>query len=151
MSQKIDFSLAPVNKIEEALCERITEIRLSRNINQTNLAKEAGISRRTISRMENGEGVSLETFIRVLRALNLTHHLEALLPDPKIRPIERVSLQGQQRRRASSPRRVRSKSSSVPGDLESHSASKEEDMNKTISDSKTQNSKTRWEWDDKKG
>jgi len=57
-----------------------------KNISQAKLAEEAGVSRRTISRMENGKGVSLDTFIRVMQALGLTDQLDALIPASDIRP-----------------------------------------------------------------
>lgn len=100
MSYKIDFELAAPLEVEAALGRRLEEIRLSRNINQTDLAAEAGVSRRTITRLENGEGVSLDTLIRVMRALGLAGRLAALLPDPGVRPIERVRLKGKERKHA---------------------------------------------------
>ena len=100
MSQKIDYSLAPNETIEADLGRRLEEIRLGRNVNQTQLAREAGVSRRTITRLENGGGVSLDTLIRVMRALGLVTRFAALLPDPSVRPIERVRLKGRERRRA---------------------------------------------------
>lgn len=80
--------------------ERLAQIRLSRNITQADLAQEAGASVSSIKRLEGGENVSLDTFVRVLLALNLTEHLSAFLPDPNIRPIERVKRGGQERQRA---------------------------------------------------
>jgi len=50
--------------------------------------------------LEKGQGTSLETLIRVLVVLGLQQNLEALLPDPGVRPIERVRLGGFERRRA---------------------------------------------------
>ena len=108
MAQKIDFELATPSEVEGALGRRLEEIRLSRNINQTQLAEEAGVSRRTITRMENGKGVSLDTLIRVMRALGLADRFSTLLPDPSVRPVERVQFQGQERKRA----RKKSKSAS---------------------------------------
>jgi transcriptional regulator with XRE-family HTH domain len=67
---------------------------------QAQLAEEAGVSIRTIGRLEKGEGVSLDTFIRVLAALGIQSSLEALLPDPTVRPIERVGIGGKERKRA---------------------------------------------------
>jgi transcriptional regulator with XRE-family HTH domain len=92
--------LASNAAIEADLGRRIEAIRLGRNVNQTQLAREAGVSRRTITRLENGRGVSLDTLIRVLRALGLADRLAALLPDPSVRPIERVRGKGRERRRA---------------------------------------------------
>ncbi len=100
MTYNIQFSTATSEQIESALCARLSRIRLSRNITQRQLAEEAGVSLRTIGRMENGEGVSLDTFIRVLIALRIQHSLEILLPDPVVRPVERVSERGSERRRA---------------------------------------------------
>ena len=101
MSHSNDFRIATSSQIETRLCSRLEAIRLSKNISQNELAENAGLSRRTISRMENGQGVSFDTFIRVMRALDLTDHLEALLPDHGILPIERVKERRRPRVRAS--------------------------------------------------
>ena len=100
MAYMIDFVTATSDQIETALCKRLESIRLSRNITQQQLAEEAGISTRTIRRLEKGQGVSLDTFIRVLSALRIQHSLENLLPDPTVRPIERVGLGTGERKRA---------------------------------------------------
>jgi transcriptional regulator with XRE-family HTH domain len=100
MAYKIDFSMASSEQIEAALCERLAHIRLTKNLTQAQLAKEAGIALKTIGRMEQGLGISLDTFIRVLAALGIEDHLNALLPDPTIRPVERVQTGGVERKRA---------------------------------------------------
>ncbi len=102
MSYNIEFSVASSNKIEAALCKRVEEIRLSRNITQSQLAKEAGISARTVGRFEKGKGVSFDTFIRIMKALGIQQSLEALLPDPNVQPIQRVGINPTKRKRASS-------------------------------------------------
>ena len=102
MAYKIDFSLATSDQIEAELCQRLVSIRLSRNITQQELADQAGVSLRTIGRMEKGVGVSLDTFIRVLGALGIQQNLEALLPDPSIRPMERIGGGDRERKRAQS-------------------------------------------------
>ena len=100
MAYKVDFLSASSIEIESALCERLESIRLSRNMTQRQLAEEAGVSPRTIGRMAKGEGVSLDTFIRVLTALKIHQSLESLLPDPTVRPIERVGSTAGERKRA---------------------------------------------------
>ena len=100
MSYNIDFSIATSEQVETALCKRLESIRLSRNITQVQIADEAGVSIRTIGRMEKGQGVSLDTFIRVLSALGIQQNLETVLPDPGIRPAERISNSGNERKRA---------------------------------------------------
>lgn len=100
MAYKIEFSLATSEQIEAALCKRLESIRLSRNITQAQLAGKAGVSPRTIGRLEKGQGVSVDTFIRIMMALGIQQNLEALLPDPIVRPIERVGIGGGERKRA---------------------------------------------------
>jgi putative transcriptional regulator len=100
MSYNVDFTIASSKRIEEALCKRLEQIRLTRNITQAQLAAAAGISVRTIRRLEKGEGISLDTFIRVLKALGVKQNLEELLPDPTIRPVDLVKGKKEIRKRA---------------------------------------------------
>jgi putative transcriptional regulator len=100
MAYNVDFSVATSAQIEAALCRRLESIRLSRNMTQMQLAKEAGVSPRTIGRLGKGQGVSVDTFIRVLTALGIQQSLEALLPDPSVRPIERIDISRGERKRA---------------------------------------------------
>jgi putative transcriptional regulator len=110
------FALASSEQIEAALCARIEQIRLARNTTQAKLAEEAGVSPKTIWRLEQGQGVSLDTFIRVLTALGLDRHLETLLPDPTIRPVERTGKTGKERKRARPNQSKREDSTWVWGD-----------------------------------
>jgi len=100
MNHKIDFSTASSEAIMEALGKRLDAIRLSRNITQADLAREAGVSRSTLTRLSDGQPVSLDSFVRVMQALNLADHLAALLPDPGLRPVDRVRLGTSERQRA---------------------------------------------------
>lgn len=100
MINKIDFSIATSEQIEEFIYGQLKKIRLTRNFTQTQLAQQSGVAVGTIKRLENSQSVSLNTFIRVLMALNLQQNLETLLPDPTIRPIERVNTGGSERKRA---------------------------------------------------
>jgi transcriptional regulator with XRE-family HTH domain len=107
-------------EIEKTISNRIENIRLSRNITQARLARESGLSLRTIKRIENGSGVSLNTFIRVLMALGIHHNLDALLPDPKVRPIERVGFRSKIRKRARSSKKSVAEGNWVWGDCGGH-------------------------------
>jgi len=100
MTYNIDFTVATSDQIEGALCKRLKSIRLSRNITQVQLAEEAGVSPKTIGRFEKGHGVSMDTFIRIMMALGIQQSLEALMPDPAVRPIERVGISAGERKRA---------------------------------------------------
>jgi len=101
MTHNIDFTVASSDAVIKALFERIEEIRLSRNISQAAIAKEAGVSRSTMTRLANGQVISIDSFVRIMQALGLADHLAALLPNPNIRPVERIRLGGAERRRAS--------------------------------------------------
>ena len=79
---------------------RLARLRLSRNVTQAMLAKDAGISLRTLRRLESGEPATLDTFLRVTVALDLGDAIVNVLPTGEIRPIERVSRTGSERRRA---------------------------------------------------
>lgn len=95
-----------VSKSPEALArdigDKIEQLRLSRNITQTELARNAGISERTLRRLESGDGATLDSFVRVLSALKLSQNLDLLVPDPRVRPIERVRTGGTERQRSRS-------------------------------------------------
>jgi transcriptional regulator with XRE-family HTH domain len=104
MKHNTEFLTASSTAIIEALGKRLDEIRLSRNITQADLADQAGVSRSTLTRLAEGKPVSLDSFVRIMQALKLTDHLAALLPDPGIRPVDRVRFDGAERRRASGKR-----------------------------------------------
>lgn len=100
MSQNSALAPPPLQTALRELGGRLADIRLSRNLTQAQLANEAGVSLSSIKRLEAGQNTSLDTFLRVLRALGLTNHLATVLPDPTVRPVERVQRQGRQRQRA---------------------------------------------------
>jgi transcriptional regulator with XRE-family HTH domain len=106
MTHETDFAIASSDAAINALFQQIEQIRLSRNISQAALAKEAGVSRSTITRLASGENISVDSFVRVMQALGLADHLAALLPNPNVRPVERIRLEGAERRRASSKRKA---------------------------------------------
>jgi transcriptional regulator with XRE-family HTH domain len=116
MAERIDYALANSEQIEADLCKKLVRIRLARNITQARLAGLAGVSLRTIRRLEKGLGVTLDTFIRVLIALGVQQNLQILLPDPRIRPMDRVQLGGAERQRASSRKTAQDESPWVWGD-----------------------------------
>lgn len=104
MTHKINFLSASSESIIRELCLRLEAIRLSQNISQADLAEEAGVSRSTLVRIARGKPVSLDSFVRVMQALKLSDHLAAMLPEPSIRPVDRVRHEGSERRRASRKR-----------------------------------------------
>jgi transcriptional regulator with XRE-family HTH domain len=81
--------------------QRLAQHRLERNLTQAELAKEAGVSKRTLIRLEGGESTQLTNLIRILRALDLLDNLDALIPPPVPSPIEQLRSEGKRRKRAS--------------------------------------------------
>ena len=51
------------------LGDRLAQYRLNRNLTQDQLAREAGVSKRTVVRLENGQSSQMTNLVRVLRAL----------------------------------------------------------------------------------
>ena len=94
--------------ILEDLGRRLARHRIAQNYTQEELATEAGISKRTLERLESGQSSQLLTLIRVLRALNMMNLLEAAIPEAKTRPIDLLKL-GKDRQRASTKKKQRSK------------------------------------------
>jgi transcriptional regulator with XRE-family HTH domain len=80
---------------------RLMHARLLRNLTQDDLANAAGVSKRTVERLEAGHSVQLTNLIRVLRALFLLQNLEQLIPPKGPTPLEQLRLRGKERRRAS--------------------------------------------------
>ncbi|EIP99985.1 putative transcriptional regulator with C-terminal CBS domains [Opitutaceae bacterium TAV1] len=98
---KITKTAADTEILRE-LGERLARTRLEQNITQAELAVLAGVSKRTIERLEAGVvGTQLSGFIRVCNALGLTERFDLLVPAPLPSPIEQLKLRGRQRRRAS--------------------------------------------------
>lgn len=85
---------------------RIAEKRIRQNRSQEAFAREAGISRSGLQRLESGDaGVRVVTLASALRALGLAQSLDAIVPDDAMTPIEIARVvnvvSGQARKRAS--------------------------------------------------
>lgn len=104
--------------ILKELGDRLARRRLRENLTQAKLAHEAGISKRTLIRLESGESGQLANLIRVLRALDLLGNLESVVPLPSPSPLELLRAKPKERRRASpaSKRRTPPRSNWTWGD-----------------------------------
>jgi len=57
---------------QSTVCRRIHQLRIDKGLSQDNLAKAAGIDRKTVNRIENGHfSPSLDTFFRLCIALDV--------------------------------------------------------------------------------
>ncbi|MCW9049155.1 MAG: helix-turn-helix domain-containing protein [Deltaproteobacteria bacterium] len=82
------------------LGERLAQRRLELELTQAELAEQAGVSKRTLERIEAGASTQLSTLIRVLRVLELLDRLENLIPASGPRPMDLLKLKGKERQRA---------------------------------------------------
>ncbi len=88
------------------LGRRIQRCRIDLELTQADLAEQAGLSKRTVERLEDGGSAQMSSIVRVLRALDLLRGLEALVPETGPRPTEMLRRKGKLRKRASSKRRA---------------------------------------------
>ena len=92
-------------RLLQALGARLCALRLARNLTQAALAEQAGVSKRTVERLEFGAvAAQLTAFLRVCRVLGLIDALDAMIPQVTASPLAELKLQGKQRQRASRKR-----------------------------------------------
>ena len=90
---------------DKALLEQIGHFvqshRLNQNKSQDQVAEAAGISRSTLSLLERGEKVRIDTLIQVIRVLDLLYVMDVFQVKEQISPLEYAKFQKKQRKQAS--------------------------------------------------
>ncbi len=81
--------------------QRVKKARLSKNITQEHLAKNIGLSVKSVKNAEKGK-CQFETMVAILMALGKEDQLNLVLPESEVSPIQLVKLKGKQRQRATS-------------------------------------------------
>src|SRR3990172_4893411 len=89
---------------------RLARVRLDRNLTQAQLAEQAGVSKRTVERLESGSVATVSGFIRVCRVLDIVERFDLLVPEPVPSPVEQLKLRGRRRQRASARRKAKASS-----------------------------------------
>ena len=97
----MDYSSMSDDKLALLLGEFIKHNRIDRNLSQDELATAAGLSRPTISLMERGKSMSLNSIIKVLRVLDVLYVFDALQVPQEISPLEMLKIQEKQRKHSS--------------------------------------------------
>jgi len=91
---------------DEALLARIgpnlARQRVRAGLTQDELARQAGVGKRTVERLEAGESTQLASFFRILRVLGLLPELGALVVESGPSPMELLRMKSKERQRASS-------------------------------------------------
>ena len=70
----------------KSIGERLKQYRVNARMTQQDLENKSGVSVRSISRLEQGASVQLDSLITILRALNLETNIDLLIPDQTKRP-----------------------------------------------------------------
>ncbi len=81
--------------------KRFKARRIAVSMTQKELSIESGVSMRTIGGFENGENISLDNLISLLRALRNLSDINLLFPEVKANPFDVLEL-GHRRKRVSS-------------------------------------------------
>ncbi|MDH5515710.1 MAG: helix-turn-helix domain-containing protein [Gammaproteobacteria bacterium] len=83
------------------LGERVARSRIDLQLTQAEAAAQAGISKRTLERIESGASAQSSSLIRILRVLDLLPRLERMFPETGPGPMELLRHKGKARQRAS--------------------------------------------------
>lgn len=94
------YSFSAPKELQELLGERLKRLRLNRNLDQRTTAEKAGISEKALRNLESGRGSTVETLLRVLKALDYLQGLDMLAPEISVNPLDLL-------RQPKAPQRVR--------------------------------------------
>jgi transcriptional regulator with XRE-family HTH domain len=82
-----DMSFMSPDELQAALGKQLQELRIAKNLDQITTAEKAGISEKALRNLEAGRGSSIETLVRVLKALDSLDGLRLLAPKPSVSPL----------------------------------------------------------------
>jgi transcriptional regulator with XRE-family HTH domain len=94
------FLFKAADDLQIALGQKLRSLRLSVNLDQRTTAEKAGVSERALRNLEAGRGSTVETLLRVLKALDGLHGIEMLVPAISVNPMDLLQ-------RPTAPQRVR--------------------------------------------
>jgi transcriptional regulator with XRE-family HTH domain len=97
-----DLNLMTDDAVLEAIGRRLARRRIDLQLTQAHLAEQAGVSKRTVERIEAGAPAQSVSLVRILRVLGLLKGLDQLIPETGPSPMELLKLKGRKRQRASS-------------------------------------------------
>lgn len=88
----------PLALLSRELGQRLAAYRLSRNLRQEDVAESAGVSRGVLVRLETGAGGTIDSLLRVLKALGIEDRVLLLAPNPRLSPLDPKSVEGGRKR-----------------------------------------------------
>ena len=90
--------------ILDEMGHRLARRRIAAGLTQSELARQAGVGRSTVERLEAGNSTQMSSFIRILRILDLLEQFAELVPAAESRPMDLLKHKRKERKRAFSPR-----------------------------------------------
>ncbi len=85
--------------ILQTLGERLKEYRLRRNLQQAEMARYAGVNISTVSRIEKGQNIMFDSYLRIMRVLEMLDNLDEFIPEPPRSPLLMKKLMGKKKQR----------------------------------------------------
>ena len=82
-----ETSFKSISELQAALGGQLQNLRISKNLDQRTTAEKAGISEKALRNLEAGRGSTVETLLRVLKALDTLEGIEMLAPKPSVNPL----------------------------------------------------------------
>lgn len=82
------LSFRTPHELQVLLGERLRRLRLNRNLDQRSTAEKAGISEKALRNLETGRGSTVETLLRVLKALDSLQGIDLLAPETTVNPLD---------------------------------------------------------------
>jgi transcriptional regulator with XRE-family HTH domain len=95
----VDMSFMSPDELQTVLGKQLQELRIAKNLDQVTTAEKAGISEKALRNLEAGRGSSIETLVRVLKALDSLDGLRLLAPKASVSPLALLRHSGTVRRR----------------------------------------------------
>ncbi|MCP3675142.1 MAG: helix-turn-helix transcriptional regulator [Gammaproteobacteria bacterium] len=96
-------------KILEIVGTRFLAARLNKNMTQSDLASQSGVTEKTIGNLEKGiKSIGLLNIIAILRALEMLDQIDSFIPEPPPRAASLIKIEkirGKSRKRASGKRK----------------------------------------------
>jgi len=100
MAIETDIHLdASTAEIEAQFGEQVRALRITAGLDQAQLASRAGLSLGAVKNLEQGNGSSLRTVVRVVRALGRDDWLGSLAPRVGVSPIDVLRSRREPRKR----------------------------------------------------
>lgn len=106
MLNKTGFMFGMASEIRATLAERLKALRLAQNLQQSELAAAAGVSRGTVQNLEAKAQCSFDSLVRVAMALGVADDLATVFVRQPASIAEMEQAAQPARRRASGPRRA---------------------------------------------